>query len=333
MMTEIFLARDLKKEPIRLEELRKCADFISTYLPKTSQIKWPLLSERFQCSVFVKHENHLPTGSFKVRGGIWAIGQLKDKKTFGNIIAATRGNHGQSVAFAASKFDKKAIVVVPYGNNEDKNQAMKAMGAELIEYGDDFDTALAYAQELSRKKNFEFVPSFHPMLVVGVATYGYEFMTSVKGLDVVYIPIGLGSGIAGFIAAKEALGIDVDVVGVVAERADAYASSWESEKVRTTEHANTIADGLAVRAPSEAALKFLIGKVNRIIRVSERQIMEAVKIILSDCHNLVEPAGAASLAGLIKEQEEVVGKRVGIVLTGSNIEQKTLIKILSFKEI
>ena len=223
---KILSHRDLEKNPISLKEFEECASFIGGYLPSSPELTWPLLSDRFNCEIFTKHENHLPTGSFKVRGGVWTLGKLQEEGFNGNIIAATRGNHGQSIAYAARAFGSKAIVVVPHGNNLDKNQSMRALGAEVVEHGEDFDAALAYARTMSEKKNLEFLPSYHPTLVTGVGTYAFEFLTAVSALEIAYVPIGLGSGIAGFLAAKEVLGHCVEVIGVVSEKADAYASSW-----------------------------------------------------------------------------------------------------------
>ena len=330
MTMKILSHRDLEKNPISLKEFEECASFIGGYLPSSPELTWPLLSGRFNCEIFTKHENHLPTGSFKVRGGVWTLGKLQEEGFNGNIIAATRGNHGQSIAYAARAFGSKAIVVVPHGNNLDKNQSMRALGAEVIEHGEDFDAALAYARTMSEKKNLEFLPSYHPTLVTGVGTYAFEFLTAVSALEIAYVPIGLGSGIAGFLAAKEVLGHCVEVIGVVSEKADAYASSWEAGKRICTQDANTIADGLAVREPSVEALSYISRRVSRIIRVSEADIVQATKVLLSDTHNLVEPAGAASLAGLMKEQSEMIGRKVGVVLTGSNIDQITLKKIISY---
>ena len=330
MTMKILSHRDLEKNPISLKEFEECASFIGGYLPSSPELTWPLLSDRFNCEIFTKHENHLPTGSFKVRGGVWTLGKLQEEGFNGNIIAATRGNHGQSIAYAARAFGSKAIVVVPHGNNLDKNQSMRALGAEVIEHGEDFDAALAYARTISEKKNLEFLPSYHPTLVTGVGTYAFEFLTAVSALEIAYVPIGLGSGIAGFLAAKEVLGHCVEVIGVVSEKADAYASSWEAGKRICTQDANTIADGLAVREPSVEALSYISRRVSRIIRVSEADIVQATKVLLSDTHNLVEPAGAASLAGLMKEQSEMIGRKVGVVLTGSNIDQITLKKIISY---
>ena len=330
MTMKILSHRDLEKNPISLKEFEECASFIGGYLPSSPELTWPLLSDRFNCDIFTKHENHLPTGSFKVRGGVWTLGKLQEEGFNGNIIAATRGNHGQSIAYAARAFGSKAIVVVPHGNNLDKNQSMRALGAEVIEHGEDFDAALAYARTMSEKKNLEFLPSYHPTLVTGVGTYAFEFLTAVSALEIAYVPIGLGSGIAGFLAAKEVLGHCVEVIGVVSEKADAYASSWEAGRRICTQDANTIADGLAVREPSVEALSYISRRVSRIIRVSEADIVQATKVLLSDTHNLVEPAGAASLAGLMKEQSEMIGRKVGVVLTGSNIDQITLKRIISY---
>ena len=262
MTMKILSHRDLEKNPISLKEFEECASFIGGYLPSSPELTWPLLSDRFNCEIFTKHENHLPTGSFKVRGGVWTLGKLQEEGFNGNIIAATRGNHGQSIAYAARAFGVKAIVVVPHGNNLDKNHSMRALGAEVIEHGEDFDAALAYARKMSEKKISNFYHLIILALVTGVGTYALEFLTAVSGLEIVYVPIGLGSGIAGFIAAKEVLGHCVEVIGVVSEKADAYASSWEAGKRICTQDANTIADGLAVREPSVEALNYISSRVS-----------------------------------------------------------------------
>ena len=321
--------RDLISAPLKVADFDHAAAAIYALVQPTPQINWPLLSARAGCEVWVKHENHLPTGAFKVRGGIWLMQQLAATGLAPNgVIAATRGNHGQSIAFAAARVGVQAVIVVPHGNNPDKNRALQALGAELIEAGNDFDAALEHAQTIAQQRELYALPSYHAALVQGVGTYACELFRAVAGLDVIYVPVGLGSGLSGVLAARNALGLQTEIVGVVSARADAYARSFELGQVVTTTSADTLADGLAVRNPSPLALEYLKTGVARMVRVSDDAILAAIGIYLEDTHNLAEGAGAAPLAALLGERERNLGKRVGLILSGGNLDRGTLLRAL-----
>ncbi len=327
---EILPARDLIAQPLSAADFARAAQEIYTELLPTPQLAWPLLAQRCGCEVWVKHENHLPTGAFKVRGGLWFMQQLSEARpTVRGVVAATRGNHGQSIGYAARLHDLSAAIVVPRGNNVDKNRAMAALGVELIEHGQDFNAALDYATLLAAERGLYQVPSFHPLLVQGVGTYGYELLRAVPALDAVYVPIGLGSGIAGVLAARNALGLRTEIIGVVSAHADAYAQSFEIGEVVSTERADTLADGLAVRVPSLEALRYLRTGIARVVRVNDDEVLQAIAALFSDTHNLVEGAGAAPLAALMKERDRMRGRHVAVVVSGGNIDRATLVRALA----
>ena len=322
--------RDLLAEPLGRADFEAAASALQRWLLPTPQLAWPLLAERCGCKVWVKHENHLPTGAFKVRGGLWFMRELmRAGGAIEGVVAATRGNHGQSIAFAARQHDVRAVIVVPHGNNPDKNRAMQALGAELVEHGADFSAALAHAGQLAEARGLYPVPSYHALLVQGVGTGAYEFLRAVPALDAVYVPIGLGSGIAGMLAARQALGLKTDIIGVVSAHADAYAQSFERGALVTTASADTVADGVAVREPSPSALAYLRSGVERIVRVTDDEVLAAIAAYVADTHNLAEGAGAAPLAALYQERERMRGKRVGLVLSGSNVDRATLQRALA----
>ncbi|MEC8135664.1 MAG: threonine dehydratase, partial [Pseudomonadota bacterium] len=278
----------------------------------------------------VKHENHTPTGAFKVRGGLIYMDSLQRRApNTGGVITATRGNHGQSVAFAARSADMTSVVVVPHGNSREKNAAMQAFGAELIEHGKDFNESMDFAKQQAEARNLVFFPSFDPDLVAGVATYTAELLTAVPDLDVIYVPIGLGSGICGVMSARDALGSKADVIGVVAENAPTYALSCEAGKSVPSNSADTFADGLAVRIPDPRALDAVLTGAARVVTVSEDEMKAAVRHYYTDTHNLVEGAGAASLAALLQEKDAMAGKKVGLILSGGNIDRELYLNILS----
>lgn len=319
--------RDLNEHPLRIEEFDAAAAIIAGSLAPTAQICWPLLGERAGCEVWVKHENHLPTGAFKVRGGVWFVHLLMQSAPPSGIIAATRGNHGQSIAFACRSHSLPCVIVVPEGNNPEKNRAMEALGAELIVSGRDFDQALDTARTIADGRGLLAMPSYHWRLVQGVGTYAMEFFRNTPPLDAVYVPIGLGSGLSGVIAARNALGLHCEVIGVVASGADAYALSFERGQAVPTDCANTMADGMAVRVPSEEALAFMLPNVARVVRVNEDEILDAIRFYYTDTHNLAEGAGAAPLAALIKERERHRGRRVGLILSGANLDVGSLRRV------
>ena len=279
---------------------------------------WPLLSERVGCEIWVKHENDAPTGAFKVRGGIVYVQRLVERIRPAGVVAATRGNHGQSIAFAARRAGLPCTIVVPEGNSAAKNRAMRALGATLVVEGHDFQAALEHATALARDRSLHLVPSFHPDLVEGVASYALELFDSVPDLDEVYVPIGLGSGACGVIAARDALGLSTRVVGVVAEEAPCYALSFAAGEPIATETAETFADGLAVRVPNPDAVSTLLDGAARIVTVGEDEIRSAMRILSTDAHTIAEGAGAAALAAALGDPP--ASKRIAVILSGGNID-------------
>ncbi len=304
-----------------LDELEAAADIVHGFMPPTPQYTWPLLSQRAGCEVWVKHENHTPIGAFKLRGGLVYFDELtRSGETVTGVITATRGNHGQSIARASAQFGLPSTILVPHGNSVEKNIAMQAFGAELIEFGADFDEARIEAGRLAQEKSLHMVPSFHPWLAKGVSTYALEVFGAINDLDRIYVPIGLGSGISGLIMVRNLLRLKTSIIGVVAENAPAYAISFEAGEVRETNSAATFADGMACRVPSPEALELICEGAERIVTVSEDEIASAMRVYYSDTHNLAEGAGAASLAALLKERGSLGGKKVGVVLSGGNID-------------
>ncbi len=304
---------------LSLPDLTSAAEEVHAVLAPTPQYIWPLLCERLGAEVWVKHENHLPVGAFKVRGGLVLLGRLA-REGVRHVIAASRGNHGQSVAFAARRFGIQATIVVPEGNSPEKNAAMRALGADLVVRGRDFQEALELAHALAAEGGARFIPSFSEELVRGVASYALELFAAAAALDVVYVPIGLGSGICGVVAARDALGLRTEVVGVVAEQADCYAQSFTAGRLVETASANTIADGLACRVPNEEALSTILRRVARVATVGEEEIRAAMRHYFTDTHNVAEGAGAAPLAAALRERAQLAGRRVGLVLTGGNVD-------------
>ncbi len=312
------------------KEIRFAAARIYRDMPATSQIQWPLLSDRLGCNIWVKHENHTPLGAFKIRGGITFIDWLlREQPTCCGIISATRGNHGQAQARAAVAAGLEVIIVVPEGNAVEKNAAIRALGAELIIYGEDFDAAKAHAAYLAQAKNLYLVPSWHPELIRGVATYALELFDQVKDLDFLYVPIGMGSGICGCIAARDALGLSTKIIGVVAKNANAAKLSFDTGKVMETETANTFADGCAIRITHPDAFEYYSNGAERIVEIEEDAIAEAVRIYWQDTHNLTEGAAALPLAAMIQEKEIMQGKSVGLILTGGNMDLDEAASILA----
>ncbi|WP_434705863.1 threonine dehydratase [Pseudomonas sp. Z1-12] len=311
------------------DDIEQAARHLYQFMPATAQYAWPLLAERLGCTVWVKHENHTPTGAFKARGGLTFVHWLKrEHPEAKGIVTATRGNHGQSLALAATALGLKALIVVPQGNSVEKNNAMRGFGGEVVEYGRDFDEAREEALRLAHAQGLYLVPPFHPELVKGVATYGLELFQAVPDLDTVYVPIGCGSGICAVIAARDALGLKTQVVGVVSTEADAAKSSFETGRLCETPSANTFADGLAVRKPIPEALAIYGAAAARIVAVSDAEIAEAMRVYYTDTHNLAEGAGAAALAALMQEREAMQGKKVGVILTGGNIDRPVYAKLI-----
>jgi threonine dehydratase len=312
------------------DDLDQATRLVHAIMPATPQYAWPLLAQRFGCEVVVKHENHTPIGAFKVRGGIVYLDRLRrERPGIKGVISATRGNHGQSLALAGRHFDVPVTVVVPHGNSIEKNAAMRAFGAELIEHGRDFDDARQHAAMISEERSFEFVPSFHRDLVTGVATYARELFEAAPDLDVVYAPIGLGSGICGLIRTRDLFGLTTDIVGVVPQQANAYRLSFDAARVVPVNEVSTFADGTAVRVPDEAALAMIRAGAARIVEVSEDAVAEAIRTYHEDTHNLAEGAGALALAALAQEREHLKGRKAGVVLSGGNIDRIWAARILA----
>jgi threonine dehydratase len=303
-------------------ELEEVIPLVRESVAPTPQYAWPLLKALTGIDVIVKHENHTPIGAFKVRGGIVYFDRLKrDRPAAKGVITATRGNHGQSLAYAGARADVAVTIVVPHGNSTEKNAAMRAFGAELIEHGSDFDEAKAAAIQIASERDLEYAPSFDRDLVIGVATYAHELFSAFDRLDTVYVPIGLGSGICGLIGTRNALGLETKVVGVVAAAANSYLRSFTAGVVVPTNSAQTFADGMAVRVPDAAALEVIRKGAERIIEVTDEEIADAIRCIYSATHNCAEGAGAAALAALMKERAQLQGRQAAVILTGQNIDR------------
>src|SRR5215831_3468528 len=304
-----------------LGQLERAHAIVGEAVPPTPAYAWPLLAERLGASVVVKHENHTPIGAFKVRGGLVYLERLKrERPDTPGIISATRGNHGQSLAFAAGRYRLPVTIYVPRGNSVEKNRAMRAFGAELVEHGEDFQAAREEANRRAEADGLHMVPSFHPDLVLGVATYALELFRSAPDLDVLYVPIGQGSGICGCILARDLLGLKTEVVGVQSTEAPAYALSFASGTLVKTNSSDTRADGMATRVPDAEALDIIRAGASHIVQVTDDEIGDAIRAYWTDTHNLAEGAGAAALAAALKEKNRLGGRRVGLILSGGNID-------------
>ncbi|MEO6840633.1 MAG: threonine dehydratase [Bradyrhizobium sp.] len=304
-----------------LGQLERAQEVVGAAMPPTPAHGWPLLSQRLGATIVVKHENHTPTGAFKVRGGLVYVDRLKrERPATRGLISATRGNHGQSLAFAASRHGLPVTIYVPSGNSVEKNRAMQAFGANLVEHGDDFQAAREEAFRRAEASRLEMVPSFHPDLVLGVATYALELLRKAPDLDVLYVPIGQGSGICGCILARDLLGLKTEIVGVQSTLAPSYALSFAAGTIVTTETSNTLADGMATRIPDPEALAIIRKGASRIVQVTDDEIGAAIRAYWTDTHNLAEGAGAAPLAAAMQDKAKNRGKRVGLILSGGNID-------------
>ena len=312
-----------------LDELAEATATVRSLVPPTPAYAWPLLAQRLGLTVVVKHENHTPTGSFKARGGLVYVDALcRADRGLKGLVTATRGNHGQSVALAAARNGVPAIIVVPEGNSTEKNAAMAAFGGELVTAGKDFDESRGVAARIQDERGYHYVPSFHRDLVKGVATYALELFQDAADLDVVYVPIGMGSGICGLITARDLLGLKTEIVGVVAENAPAFALSFAAGRPVPTNSARTFADGVACRDPQAEAFAIVNDGAARVVSVSEDEIAEAMRVYYVATHNLAEGAGAASLAALLKERNRYAGKRAGVILSGGNIDMPVFAQVL-----
>jgi threonine dehydratase len=312
-----------------LAELEAVVPVVRAAIPPTPQFAWPLLRQRTGVDVVVKHENHTPTGAFKVRGGVVYVDRLKrERPHVKGVITATRGNHGQSLAFACGHAGIACTVVVPIGNSAEKNAAMKAFGAELIEYGRDFDEARERAVEIASERGYEYGASFDKDLVLGVATYAHELFRAEPELDAVFVPIGLGSGICGVIGARDALGCKAQVFGVVSDRANTYRLSLDAGRLVPTNSADTFADGMAVRIPDAQAFAIMQAGMAGLIEVTDDEIAEAIRALYTDTHTLAEGAGAAAFAALMRERARLSGKRAAVIVSGQNIDRPWMATVL-----
>jgi threonine dehydratase len=315
---------------LTLDEIASAAELIHRIVPPTPQYAWPKLKRRVGCTVWVKHENHTPTGAFKVRGGIVYMNRLRQRVPgLGGIVTATRGNHGQSIAFSAARAGIPATIYVPHGNSPDQNASMAAFGATVREFGKDFDEAKHEARRLAESEGLHFVPAFHRDLVTGVASYALELFQGVKDLDAVYVGVGMGSGICGLIAVRDLLGLKTRIIGVSAANAPANALSFAAARPVTTPSARTFADGVATREPPGEAVEIYSRGADHFVQVSEEEIAEAMRAYYDDTHQVVEGAGAAPLAALMKEREGMASRNVALVLSGGNIERERFLEVLA----
>ncbi len=314
---------------ITLPELEQAAQCVYRVLSPTPQYAWPKLAARVGASAWVKHENHTPTGAFKVRGGLVYFEHLmRAHPIIPGVVSATRGNHGQSIAFAARRAGVAATIFVPQGNSPDQNSAMRAFGATVIEAGRDFDEAKLAAQQAANERGLHLVPSFHRDLVLGVASYALELFRGAAPLDAAYVGVGMGSGICGLITVRDLLGLKTEIIGVGAARAPATARSFAAGKVMPMPSARTFADGIATREPHPVAIEIICRGAARIVEVSEDEIAAAMRFYFDDTHQIAEGAGAAPLAALLQERERMSGRNVGLVLSGGNIERARLLEVL-----
>ena len=313
-----------------LDQIREAQSMVYRSMPPTPQYSWPLINQRLGAATWIKHENHTPVGAFKLRGAlVYATWLKQEQPGLKGVVAATRGNFGQGVATAARLLGLKVVIVVPKGNSVEQNRAIAAHGAEMIEHGHDFQESLEFASVLAQERGYAMIDSFHERLVRGSATYALELFQAAPKLDRVYVPIGLGSSICGMVAARNALNLSTEIIGVTATASAAAALSFKQRTLVESPAASEIADGLACRRPNQDALEIIWAHVARIVEVTDAEIAEAMCIYYQDTHNVAEGAGAASLAAAVKEKSSLAGKRVGIILTGGNVDREVFIAALS----
>ncbi|MEO9140260.1 MAG: threonine dehydratase [Jatrophihabitans sp.] len=317
--------------PFSRAELDAATALVHAAMSATPTLTWPLLSAAMGTEVWVKHENHLPVGAFKVRGGLVFTDRLRVRRPdVRGLVSATRGNHGQSLAFAGARVGLAVTIVVPQGNSADKNAAMRGLGAAVIEHGHDYQSAREHAEErAAADPSLEIVPAYHPDLVLGVATYAGELFEQAPPLDAVYVPVGMGSGICGLMAVRDLLGLDTEIIGVVSDRADATACSFAAGQVVGTASADTFVDGVATRSPDPGAIRRIVAGAARIVAVSDDDAAAAMRLLFATTHNVPEPAGALALAGLVAEADRQRGRRVAVIQSGGNVDSAMLVEVLS----
>ena len=312
-----------------LADIEAASRVVYDQFQPTPQYHWQLLSEKLGAHCWLKHENHTPVGAFKIRGGLTYFAHMAERNALpAEVISATRGNHGQSIAWAARRHGVRCTIVVPHGNSIEKNAAMRALGATLIEHGDDFQAAREHAMALAEQRGAHMVPSFHPDLVSGVSTYWWEFLRAVPDMHTAYVPIGLGSGACAAVAAKLALQHPVRLVGVVSTGATTYRDSIAAGEVVETVVSTQIADGMAVRRADPQALAILRQHLDRVVAVSDEEIAAAMRLLFTSTHNVAEGAGAAALAAAMQEQAAIAGQTVGLAITGGNVDATVFAQVL-----
>ena len=310
--------------------LTRAQEVVYRAMAPTPQYAWPLLAEALGAEVWVKHENATPTGAFKVRGGLVYVDRMvRERPHVRGVVSATRGNHGQSLAFAGRRHGVPVVIVVPHHNSPEKNDAMRAFGAELIVHGADFQAAREHSVELAADRGYEAVPSYHPDLVAGVATYAKELFDAAGPLDAVFVPIGMGSGANAFVAVRDLLGLPTEIIGVVSEEAPAHALSFAAGHVVSTDTADTIIDGVACRVPDADALATMLGGLARVVQISDRAATDAMRLCFRATHQLPCPSGAAALAALMGESGRWAGARVGVAMTSSNVDTDVAAAVLA----
>jgi threonine dehydratase len=313
-----------------LEDIEAASRIVYADMPPTPQYRWPMLCDRLGTEIWVKHENQTAIGAFKIRGGLVYFEHLaRSGDGSSGVISATRGNHGQSIGFAARRYGIPATLVVPHGNSVEKNAAMRALGVDLIEHGADFQASLEFAISLASERSLHLVPSFHPLLVAGVATYSLELFRAVNDIDIAYVPIGLGSGICGMIATRDALGLKTRIVGVVSSHATAYAQSFAAGRLIESQVSTRLADGMACRTPQPDALEIIQNGVDRIVQVSDDDVAGAMRMMFECSHNTCEGAGAAALAAAFQEAKQISGLKVAVVASGGNVDRDVFAAILA----
>jgi len=313
-----------------LAEIREAQTVVYRHMQPTPQYSWPLVNQRLGIEAWIKHENHTPVGAFKLRGALVYMDWIKQSQPeVKGVVAATRGNHGQGVGMAARLAGLRAVIVVPHGNSREKNRAMLAQGVELVEEGQDFQESLEFARRLAVERDYAMVDSFHERLVMGTATYAIELFEAAPLLDTVYVPIGLGSSICGVSAARNALGLKTEIVGVVSSQSPSYSLSFKQRRLVESPSLTAIADGLACRTPNASAMEAIWGSVSRIIEVTDAEIADGMRALYEDTHNLAEGAGAAAFAAAMKEKHLLAGKQIGIILTGGNIDRQAYAEVLA----
>ena len=313
-----------------LADIETAAQVVYRDFPPTPQYRWGLLSERLGTACWLKHENHTPVGAFKIRGGLTYFDQLRQRGALPReVISATRGNHGQSIGWAARAHGVACTIVVPRGNSLEKNAAMRALGVQLIEHGDDFQESREHAMRLAAERGAHMVPSFHKDLLRGVSTYWWEFLRAVPQLHVVYVPIGQGSGACSAVAAKRALGHAVRIVGVVSAHATTYADSIAAGRVVEAPVSTELADGMACRVADAEALAILAPALDHIVRVTDEEVAAAMRALFADTHNVAEGAGAAAFAAALQEKEKLAGLNVGLSLSGGNVDSAQFARVLA----